>query len=321
MRSATGGSAAAAPSVLLFGAGGWIGGILRREVLPGLGLRCVAARARADDAAAVRDEVARHRPALVLSALGRTHGTHGGRAFGTIDYLEQPGRLPQNLRDNLAAPLVLAAVCRELGTPCAQLATGCIYEAADLERIADDSVPGFREQDAPNFAGSSYSAVKGATDSLLTQLFSDSTLFFRIRMPITHDLHPRSFLTKITTYERVCSVPNSMSVLDGPRGLLRLLVRMALAGKTGCYNATNPGVMSHGEMLELYRARVDPCFRWRSFSLQEQAGVLAAGRSNNRLDTTKREAAAAELGEPLPSLREAVEGVMQALAAAAEPPV
>jgi hypothetical protein len=132
-------------------------------------------------------------PGLVLAALGRTHGVHNGCAYGTIDFLEQPGRLADNVRDNLEAPLVLAAVSGDRGLPCAQIATGCIYEAADIASIADESAPGFGEEDPTNFAGSSYSIVEASTDRLL-RLFP-GVLFFRIRMPITHDLHPRSFLT------------------------------------------------------------------------------------------------------------------------------
>ena len=44
-------------------------------------------------------------------------------------------------------------------------------------------------------------------------LLDDSVLNLRIRMPITDSVNTRNFITKITTYEKVCSVPNSMTVL------------------------------------------------------------------------------------------------------------
>jgi hypothetical protein len=155
--------------------------------------------------------------------------------------------------------------------------------------------------------------VKGVTDQLLRVLFADSALWFRIRMPLTHAPHPRSFLSKILAYERICSVPNSMSVLDGPDGLLGLFVDMALAGYTGCYNGCNPGVLSHNEVLEMYRDVVDPSFTWRNFTLEEQALVLRAARSNNELCSEKLSAAAAELGRPLVPLRAAVLSVLRSL--------
>ena len=295
-------------SVLLFG-GGWIGGLMA-PVIRAEGLSCVAARARADDPDAVREEVARARPRLVFAALGRTHGTHAGQDFPTIDFLEQPGRLRENVRDNLLAPLTLAAVCREERVPFVSVATGCIFEAAEEDILNGE---GFGDEAPANFFGSAYSTVKGATDALLRLLFAESALWFRIRMPITHDLHGRSFLTKITRYEKVCSVPNSMSVLDGPGGLLALFLKMGLAGYTGCFNGCNPGVMSHDEILAQYRATVDPDFAWRNFSLEEQGRVLAAGRSNNRLAHRKLQRAAEALGYPLPTLEAAIAGVMRAL--------
>jgi len=304
-------SQSAMETVLVYGAGGWIGGLLK-GVVEARGLRFLPATARGDEAAAVRAEVARVTPRLVFAALGRTHGVCGERTFGTIDYLEQPGKLVENLRDNLVAPLVLAGACRELGVPFASIATGCIFQAADLDAIAE--APGFADDAEPNFTGSSYSCVKGATDRLLRALFADSALWFRIRMPLTHDLHPRSFLTKIASYEKVCSVPNSMSVLDGDNGLLRLFLEMALAGYRGCYNGCNPGVLSHNDILAMYKAEVEPSFAWQNFTLEEQAAVLAAGRSNNRLCSRRLEAAAAELGIPLPDLRTAVRGIMKHLA-------
>mgnify|MGYP007000443729 len=56
------------------------------------------------------------------------------------------------------------------------------------------------------------SVVKGFTDQLMT-FYKDSMLNLRIRMPITEKENKRNFITKIATYEKVCSIPNSMSVL------------------------------------------------------------------------------------------------------------
>jgi len=266
--------------------------------------------ARANDAAAVRSEISACKPCWVLACLGRTHGVHDGTVYSTIDFLEQKGRLKDNLRDNLEAPVTLAAVCHGLGVQCVQIATGCIYLAADLEQIG--SSPPFREEDDANFTGSAYSTVKGATDRLL-RLFASTTLFFRIRMPITHDRSSRSFLTKILNYAKICSVPNSMSVLDGPEGLLSLFLRMADAGYVGCYNATNPGVMSHNEILSQYRAICDSTFRWENFTVTEQAEVLDSARSNCELDSARLEEAAKALNFPLPTLSSAITKVLMAL--------
>ena len=68
-----------------------------------------------------------------------------------------------------------------------------------------------QNDDKPNFFGSNYSIVKGFTDMLMK---NTNALILRIRMPISSDKSIRNFITKITTYERICSIPNSMTILD-----------------------------------------------------------------------------------------------------------
>jgi 3,5-epimerase/4-reductase len=97
-----------------------------------------------------------------------------------------------------------------------------------------------------------------------------------------------------------------MSVLDE---LLPLMIKMAFDGKTGIYNFTNPGVISHNEILSMYRAIVDPSFTWKNFNIEDQARVLAAGRSNNFLDTEKLEGQYA-----VTPIREAVEEALRKMA-------
>lgn len=52
-------------------------------------------------------------------------------------------------------------------------------------------------------------------------------------------------------------------------------------------NYTNPGAISHNEILELYKQYVDPEITWSNFSIEEQAKVIVAPRSNNLLDTAR----------------------------------
>jgi 3,5-epimerase/4-reductase len=58
---------------------------------------------------------------------------------------------------------------------------------------------------------------------------------------------------------------------------------------TGTMNLTNPGVISHNEILEMYKEIVDPEFTWSNFTQEEQRTILAADRSNNLLNTTRLE--------------------------------
>ena len=56
---------------------------------------------------------------------------------------------------------------------------------------------------------------------------------------------------------------------------------------TGVYNFCNPGAISHNEILDMYKKYIDPTYTYTNFTLDEQAAILKAGRSNNTLDHTK----------------------------------
>jgi len=266
--------------VLLVGKG-WIGSQVM-EVLktrPDVALVQESA-VRADDLAALREEIRAVKPTHIISTMGRTHGVIDGAVIPTIDYLEYPGKLRENVRDNLFAPLAMAKLCTDADIHLTYLGTGCIFEFDEAHADADH---GFKESDKPNFFGSGYSIVKGFTDQLMA-LYEDSVLNVRIRMPITAAPSPRDFITKIVTYEKICSMENSMTVLDE---LIPIMVDMALTKKTGTVNLTNPGTISHEEILTMYKEIVDSSKTWRTMTYEEQSQILKSKRSNNALDTSK----------------------------------
>lgn len=267
--------------VLLYGANGWIGGMMS-SLLKKNNVDYVASGVRANDKVAVENELITIAPTHVMSFIGRTHGTYEGKQYTTIDYLEQKGKIVDNVRDNLFSPMVLAVLCKKHNIHFTYLGTGCIFKYDETHLMGDES-SGFGENALPNFFGSGYSVVKGYTDELM-HLFEDSVLNLRIRMPITDKLEPRNFITKITTYDYICSIPNAMTVLDE---LLPYALDMAKNNVTGTVNLTNPGLISHNEILELYKEIVDQSFTWKNFTPEEQAKILAADRSNNCLDTNK----------------------------------
>jgi nucleoside-diphosphate-sugar epimerase len=258
--------------VLVYGAKGWVASYMI-PVLEEKGHEVIAASCRADDEEGVRNEIASVKPSHVLSLIGRTHG----EGFSTIDYLEQQGKLVENVRDNLFSPVLLAHECKRAGVHFSYLGTGCIFSAPE------ESGKLYNEDSKPDFFGSSYSVVKGFTDRLMHLHGQDGVLNARIRMPITADMSPRNFVAKIASYAKVCSIPNSMSVLPV---LLPYMVSLMESGHSGTVNLTNPGVISHNEILEMYRDIVDPQFQWENFSEEEQNLILLSKRSNNHLDTS-----------------------------------
>ena len=279
--------------ILVYGHAGWIGTqfteLLQQEKakeIDNFDFDFVLGNSRVDDTPSLCKELDQISPSHVISFIGRTHGTIGATKYTTIDYLEQPGKLVENVKDNLFSPISLALACKERNIHYTYLGTGCIFNYKNMEGVPGkvndiEQEEGFEEDDIPNFFGSGYSVVKGFTDRLMHQL-SENVLNLRIRMPIVAKEHPRNFITKIVNYSKVCSVPNSMSVLDE---LLPIVISMLKSRIVGTVNLTNPGVISHNEILEMYKKHVDPDFTWNNFSVEEQRKILACDRSNNYLDT------------------------------------
>jgi 3,5-epimerase/4-reductase len=279
---------------LLFGANGWIGNQMIK-LLELRNIHVIKATSRADNIEDVRKEFLNNPITHVMSFIGRTHGVYNNEIISTIDYLEKPGKLKDNLNDNLYSPIILAEICKQYSIHYTYLGTGCIFEYGTNNN-------GFTESDVPNFFGSSYSIVKGYTDRLMHELYNDHVFNVRIRMPITDTTNNRNFITKITNYKKVCSVPNSMTVLDD---ILPIVLDCALEKKVGTYNCTNPGVITHNEILEMYKEIIDPSFTWENFTIDEQNSILASKRSNNYLDTTKLESIAT-----IPDIKTSIRNVL-----------
>ena len=204
--------------ILFFGSKGWIGRQFC-EYLNENNILYIESDLRADNEKDVEKEINENNPTHIISFIGRTYGDN----FNTIDYLEQPGKLVENIRDNLYAPIILSILCERYNIHYTYMGTGCIFEY---------NISGKKnsEEDAPNFFGSSYSIVKGYTDRLMQTIYDNSALNVRIRMPITDEINPRNFITKITNYTKICSIANSMTVLND---LLPVLIEIALNGQVG----------------------------------------------------------------------------------------
>lgn len=269
--------------VLVYGSNGWIGQQFI-DLLTHHNINFIKGISRVNNLEEVKQELINASPTHVISFIGRTHGTIDDKIYTTIDYLEEKGKLYENIRDNLYSPFMLSVICKEMNIHYTYLGTGCIFKYDEYHLCEENN--GFSEKSEPNFFGSAYSIVKGFTDKLMRELFQQNTLNLRIRMPITDNRNSRNFITKITTYEKICSIPNSMTVLPE---LLPKVIEMMKQNITGTINLTNPGLISHNEILEMYKEIVDPSFSWENFSIEEQDEILSSKRSNNCLNTSSIE--------------------------------
>ncbi|PPR90472.1 hypothetical protein GOBAR_AA30213 [Gossypium barbadense] len=256
---------------LIYGRTGWIGGLLgklcEKQDIP-----FEYGKGRLEQRSQLLDDIQTVKPTHVFNAAGVT-----GRP--NVDWCET--HKPETIRTNVVGTLTLADICREHDLLMINYATGCIFEY-DATHPLGTGV-GFKEEDKPNFTGSFYSKTKAVVEELLREF--DNVCTLRVRMPISSDLsNPRNFITKITRYNKVVDISNSMTILDE---LLPVSIEMAKRNLRGIWNFTNPGVVSHNEILQMYKDYIDPNFNWVNFSLQEQAKVIVAPRSNNELDASK----------------------------------
>jgi UDP-glucose 4,6-dehydratase len=261
-----GGDEAKKPTFLVYGRTGWIGGKLGK-LLTEQGHRWMYGAGRLEDRASILDDVKRSKCTHILCAAGVT-----GRP--NVDWCED--HKTETIRANVIGVLNLCDVALENDVHVTNFATGCIYKYDDEHVIGGKP---FTETDDPNFGGSFYSETKSYMEMMLRHY--PNVMQLRVRMPIDGDLqNPRNFITKIANYAKVVNIPNSMTVLEE---FVPMAVEGALRKLTGAYNWTNPGAISHNEVLELYRDYLHPEFTWENFTEEEQAEVIKAPRSNNTM--------------------------------------
>jgi nucleoside-diphosphate-sugar epimerase len=260
--------------VLVYGAKGWIG----QQFISNTKHTVVEAKTRPENYQDTFDEIQQINPDCVISFLGRTYGTSpDGRLIPSIDYLELPGKLYDNMRDNFYAPYNLARICEKQDIHFIYLGTGCIYTYTEDKKT-------FSEDDKPNFFGSGYSTVKGYTDQILRNF--NNTLQLRIRMPVSKLVSGRNLIDKLVAYPNICSIPNSMTVLDD---MWPIIDKMIDVRECGVYNLTNPEVTEHNWILEQYQKFINPEHSWNIISYDEQMKYIKCERSNNKMTTNKLE--------------------------------
>lgn len=287
--------------VLIYGSRGWIGEQFC-DIMKNKHIEYYRGVSRVDTNDELLNEIIKISPTHIISFIGRTHGYIDDKQYSTIDYLEQDGKLYDNIRDNLYSPLILSHICKEKNIHLTYLGTGCIFKY-DEEHPYEKEENGFTEDSKPNFFGSSYSIVKGFTDRIM-KLYENDVLNLRIRMPITDIKNTRNFITKITNYKKICSISNSMTVLPE---LLPCVLIMMFKHITGTINLTNPGLISHNEILEMYKKYKDPSFTYENFSIEEQREILACDRSNNYLETQKLQ----ELFPDIKNIKDSVDDIIK----------
>lgn len=233
----------------------------------------------------IDEAIKKHKSEVIINCAGKTGKPN-------IDWCET--HQIETFASNVLGPLKLSFAAKEFGIYLVHLSSGCIYEG-------DNEGKGFSEEDLPNFRGSYYSRTKILAEE---HLKDSDVLQLRLRMPIDEDLGERSLVSKLLKYDKIISVPNSLTVVED---LLFAAKQLMDKNRVGIYNIVNPGIITHQEIMDLYKEIINPSLKYEIFSLEEMLKITKAGRSNCILNSQKLENEGIKLPEIHLSLRELFE--------------
>lgn len=162
-------------------------------------------------------------------------------------------------------------------TPIIHISSGCIYNGYEKE---------YTEEDKPNFNfdnGSFYSGSKALEQELLLPFLQKKSYLLRIRMPFGDYHHPKNFITKLTAYEKLISMNNSLSYVPDVANVSIYFATHLPKSDNGIYNVCNPGYSNAKEIMSMLGIHKE------YYTEEEFKKVTVAPRSNCILNTNKLE--------------------------------
>lgn len=263
----------------ILGANGFLGG-RTAEYLKNQGHEVVTDRVEITDLHGMKKKFEETKPEVVLNFAGV-------RAYPTVDWCED--HKEETVAVNVGGAINFALASITAGAFPIMICSGCMYSGGPEKQ--------FTEEDEPNFDGSFYSRMRIAMQLALKEL---PVLQLRIRMPVSMYPHPRNFIDKIASYQKVISIPNSVTLIED---MLPAIVKLSQLRPVGILNLTNDGYVEHKDVLAAYKEIVKPDHQYIPISLEELQGVggiTKAKRSNCVLDNSKCKA----MGIEMPALDE-----------------
>lgn len=249
---------------LVYGSTGWIAQQFIEYINDNkIDVNIIPAKSRLENFEDIRKEIELIKPDRVVVLGGLTYRPPAKN----IDWCEDHKQ--EVIRANVMGTLNIADICEQLNIHCAILGTGCVYSSLDRNII-------YTEDDMWNFDKSFYSKTKAYTQELLRNY--KNVLLLRIRMCINNTNNPKNFIIKILNFDKIISIPNSMSVLPE---LIPVMVKLIEEHETGTWNIVNPNVISHKEILDMC------CVEKEYIDVSRQSEVTSVARSNNHLSTDK----------------------------------
>jgi dTDP-4-dehydrorhamnose reductase len=254
--------------ILIYGGKGFIGNYIVSELNKHNILYKLSSKRiyKYDD---IIDDINEYKPTHIISAAGYSTPSN-------IDFYES--NVENLILTNTTGNLILADISNKYNIHLTLIMSGCIYTYTNKDYHNNI----YYEEDLPNFYGSTYSANRIATEYLL--MYYRNVCILRLRMPISNNIHSKSLITKIINYRTVINIPNSMTVLEDVMPFIHTIINKNLVG---VYNLVNNGIITHPEILDLYKLYVNPYYKYTIISEEEQNKKLYALRSNCHISNSK----------------------------------
>jgi 3,5-epimerase/4-reductase len=234
-------------------------------------------------------EILAHKPDAVLNAAGVVGKPN-------VDWCDD--HQIESARGNTIVPILIADACQEAGVYLLHIGTGCIFYGPSHH---EDKA--WREDDFGN-PEPVYTRTKMAADLVLSTL--PNVGIARIRMPIHHKPGGPNLIDKLARYNKIIDVHNSVTIMED---MIYAFYELMRQKGQGIFHVTNPGIMHHRVLIDLYKEYVDPAKEneWIQESDLVAQGLATKSRSNNFLNSDRLEA----LGIKMRHIDEALRDTME----------
>ncbi len=243
-------------------------------------------------AADARTIFEKYTPDVVLNAAGV-------RGKPNVDWCED--HQLETIKGNTELPIFLAEAAAEKDLYLLHLGSGCIFYGPSPDP------KGWKEDDFANPVAI-YSKCKYAAELVLSTL--PHVGIARIRLPIDSVPAPENLIDKVMSFKKVIDVENSVTIIED---MLTVLHQLLEKQASGIFHVTNPGTVTHRELVRLYEQYVDPSHtnEWITAEQLVTEGLAKKTRSNNFLQSFNL----AKFGITMRPVREALEDTMKKYAA------
>ena len=242
-------------TIIVYGSNGYVGRKLC-NIFDRAGLKYVKGNSRLENIQDVYNELNKHKPNNVFNLVDKSD----------INWCED--NKIEAIRVNVIGTINLIDVCYKKGIHITNYIPSCIYNS-----INDNF--SFKEDDTPNWNQTFYHKTKSIIETISKEY--NNTLNLRINSPMCGDLDdPDNFISILLKQNRVADIPSSFTLIED---MLPISINMALNGRIGTYNFTNPGFISPSEILGIYKFYVNKSIEINTFSVEQ----------NCILDTSKIE--------------------------------